>query len=368
MTNDVLAPAALNRATLARQMLLARASMTALEAIEHLIGMQAQAPDAPYVGLWTRLEHFEPGELVALINARQVVRTPLMRAAVHLVTARDAIELRPLVQVVLERSFVAQQFARNLAGIDMAELIEAGCDLLEEAPRTRAELGDLLTARWPGRDPASLAYAISYLVPAVQLPPRGIWGQRGPAALTTARSWIHLAPRTPAVGEVVMRYLAAYGPATTQDVQRWSGLTRWSEIIDRLRPQLRTFHDDHGHELFDLPDAPRPDPETPAPPLFLPEYDNILLSHADRSRFVPDRRPVPLPPANGARYGTLLLDGQLRGTWKIIHRRDTVTLHVKPYGPLRLQGDVLREGHELLAFIAPGSGSREVQVDAAQSA
>ncbi|HWF42770.1 MAG TPA: crosslink repair DNA glycosylase YcaQ family protein, partial [Acidothermaceae bacterium] len=134
------------------------------------------------------------------------------------------------------------------------------------------------------------------------------------------------------------RYLAAYGPATTQDVQRWSGLTRLSEIIDRLRPQLRTFHDDHGHELFDLPDAPRPDPETPAPPRFLPAYDNILLSHADRSR------------------------------WKIIHRRDTVTLHVKPYGPLRLQGDVLREGHELLAFIAPGSGSREVQVDAAQSA
>ena len=365
MLNDVLSAKALNRATLARQLLLQRSNMSALDAVEHLVGMQAQAPDAPYIGLWTRLDEIQPGDLAALVNARRVVRTPLMRATVHLVSARDAMALRPLVQVVLERSFGVRQFARNLAGVDMTELLSAGAALIDEEPRTRAELGRLLAIRWPARDPASLAYAISYLLPAVQEPPRGIWGMRGPATLATMESWIDDAPdHGVTMDDFVVRYLCAFGPATVQDAQRWSGLSRLNEIIDRLRPQLRTFHDENGRELFDLPDAPRPDPETPAPPRYLPEYDNVLLAHADRSRFIPDRRPVPLPPGNGARYGTLLLDGQLRGTWEIVRRGDAAALHVKSDKLTAQHDEIAREGEQLLAYVAPAAGSRDVQFHA----
>lgn len=365
MANDVLGPTALNRATLARQLLLHRTAMTAFDTVEHLVGMQAQAPDAPYVGLWTRLENFEPDQLATLIEARQLVRTTLMRATVHLVSDRDAMAIRPLVQGLLERSFASQQFARNLAGVDMPEVLAAGRALIDERPMTRAELGRLLAVRWPDRDPTSMAYAISYLVPTVQVPPRGIWGRRGPATLATTQSWIDHARATQAtLKDLVMRYLAAYGPASTRDAQRWSGLSRLSEVIDRLRPQLRTFRDEQGRELFDLPDAPRPEPETPAPPRFLPEYDNVLLSHADRMRFMPDRRPVPLPPGNGARYGTLLVDGQLRATWRIAIESDTAALHIRPYETIASHEEITREGEQLLAYVAPNASSRDVQIDA----
>src|SRR6266567_4560958 len=175
MRASVLGPRALNRATLARQLLLRREPMTAIEATEHLVGLQAQAPDAPYVGLWTRLAGFQADELAELLIGRRAVRVHLMRTTVHLVTARDCLALRPLTQAVHERSFAAQQFARNLSGVDISAVTAAGKALLEERPRTRSELGRLLAATWPGRDPASLAYAVSYHVPTVQVPPRGVW-------------------------------------------------------------------------------------------------------------------------------------------------------------------------------------------------
>jgi hypothetical protein len=159
--------------------------------------------------------------------------------------------------------------------------------------------------RWPGRDPGSLAYAVTHLVPAVQVPPRGIWGRSGPAAFTTTEAWLggQAAPGAEP-GGLVLRYLAAFGPASVRDMQAWCGLTRLGEVAERLRPRLRVFRGADGRELFDLPDAPRPDPGPPAPPRFLPEYDNVLLSHADRSRIIPGRRSVPLPPGHGGSRGT----------------------------------------------------------------
>lgn len=373
MSDDFLSPQALNRATLARQLLLNRAEMTAEQAIEHLVGMQAQAPDAPYVGLWTRLRGFRTEELAELIIQRRAVRTSLMRATQHLVTARDCLALRPLVQIVLERSFAGQQFARNLAGLEMEAVKVAGRELLEEQPRTRAELGRLLGERWPGRDTVSLAYAMSYLMPMVQIPPRGVWGARAPVMLATVESWIG---RSEDGGmspdELVLRYLAAYGPATVNDIQLWCGLTRLSEVAERLRPCLRTFRDDHGRELYDLPDAPRPDPGTPAPPRFLPEYDNVLLSHADRTRLIPDGRQVPLPPGDGGRCGTLLVDGLFRGNWAITRHRDAATLHVKPFAARPAHNAITaattqaitEEGQRLLAFAAADAGSHDIRFTA----
>ena len=341
---------ALNRALLARQMLLERAPLGASEAVERLVGLQGQAPDAPYVGLWSRLEGFAARELASLVEERKVVRAPLMRGTIHAVGARDALALRPLVQPVLERAFASNAFARRLDGADPRDVAAAGRALVEERPRTRAELGRTLAERWPGGDPSSLAHAVTFLVALVQVPPRGVWRRRGQATWTTIEAWVGRPLQAePSLEGVVLRYLAAFGPASAMDVQAWSGLTRLRDVVERLRPRLVTFRDARGGELFDLPDAPRPDPDTPAPPRFLPEYDNVLLSHADRSRVMDEGSAIPLLPGNGGTSGTFLIDGFLAGEW----RAGPGGLDLSPYAPLRRRdaAALAREGERLLTFV-----------------
>ena len=327
--------------------------------------MQAQAPDVPYFALWTRLDRFRPDELADLITQRRAVRGPLMRATIHLVTARDCLALRPLVQPVLERTLRGSHFRRNLKGVDMEALLAAGRALVEERPRTRAELGPLLGARWPDRDAASLSAAITFLVPLVQVPPRGIWGSSGQATWTTTEAWLGRPLEADSSAEqIVIRYLAAFGPASVKDIQTWSGLTRLREVTEPLRPRLRSFRDEHGVELFDLPDAPRPDPDTAAPPRFLPEFDNVLLSHADRARIIPDDRRAPLFASGGAMLGTVLIDGFLRARWKIPRDRGGATLLIEPFERLSKKdlGAVTEEGARLLRFAAGDAETHEIQV------
>ena len=356
---------ALNRALLERQLLLRRAGLPPLGAVGHLAGLQAQAPNAPYVGLWSRLADFRPAGLADLLTGRAVVRTHLMRNTVHLVTAADCLAWDGLFQAVRRQRFASSPFARNVDGVDLGAVTEAGRGLLEQ-PRTRAELGRLLAERWPGRDPASLAYAVTHLVPTVQVPPRGIWGRTGPAAFTTTEGWLggQAGPGAEPDG-LVLRYLAAFGPASVRDMQAWCGLTRLGEVAERLRPRLRVFRGADGRELFDLPEAPRPDPGTPAPPRFLPEYDNVLLSHADRSRIIPGRRSVPLPPGHGGSRGTVLVDGFWAATWRADRTDGGAVLRVEPFTPLgRGQAEaVTAEAGRLLAFVAPDADTRDVQFD-----
>ena len=184
---------ALNRATLARQMLLRRHDIAILDAVERLVGLQAQTALTWYTGLWTRLADFRAEELAALLMDRKVVRIALMRSTIHLVTARDCLELRPLVQPVIERS-LSGNFGRHLVGIDPADLIAAGREILEAGPMIFSELGRALAERWPDRDPAALAQGIRAWVPLVQVPPRGVWGRSGKAAHTTAESWLGRPP------------------------------------------------------------------------------------------------------------------------------------------------------------------------------
>jgi hypothetical protein len=362
---QVLSRRALNRATLERQMLLRRRKLPAAEAIEHLVGMQAQAPNPPYVGLWTRLKGFRADELAHLILDRRAVRIALMRNTVHLVTARDCLRLRPLMQPVFDRDWYANRAHRaGLEVMDIQALVATGRALLEERPRTAKELGMLLRERWPDRDPASLARAIRHLVPLVQVPPRGVWGKSGQATHTTAEAWLGrpLDP-DPSLDDMVVRYLGAFGPATVKDVQTWSGLTRLGEVIERLGSRLRTFRDEHGKELFDLPDAPRPDPDTPSPPRFLPEFDNLILSHADRSRIIANDYRKVIASKNGMVPATVLVGGFVRGTWKTERTRGKVTLVIEPFEPLpKKDRDALAaEGERLIRFTEEGAEAFEVR-------
>jgi hypothetical protein len=360
----VLTRRALNRATLARQHLLRRAAMPALEAVEHLVGLQAQTPHSWYYGLWTRLEGFKPQEVVDLLTGRQVVRIALMRSTIHLVSAADCLSLRPLVQPVVERVTMGV-FGRRLAGLDRDELVAAGRELVEEAPRTFGELGRLLGERYPDRDRDALGQAMRAWVPLVQVPPRGLWGRSGPIAHTSAEHWLGrpLDP-LPSLQTMTLRYLAAFGPATVMDVQAWSGLTRLREVLDELRPRLQTFRDEEGRELFDLPEAPRPDPETPAPPRFLYDYDNVLLSHADRSRVITEAYFEQHFPMDGPMPSIVLVDGVTSGTWKVTRTRGVATLSIRPFAPFsdQTRAALAAEGAGLLQLAAPGA-SHEVTFD-----
>jgi hypothetical protein len=355
---------ALNRALLARQFLLERAEMPVGAAAEHLLGLQAQAPLPPYYGLWSRLLGFDPHDLGRMLTAREVVRVTLMRGTVHLVTVRDALLLRPLVQPVIERGHNGA-FGRRMGDVDVGELASAVRELLAKEALTARELGRRLVARGIGHDAEAVGNAARVYVPLVQVPPRGVWGAGGQAKYATLESWTGRGlDAAPSVDGVVLRYLRAFGPASVADMQGWSGLTRLKAVFERLRPGLVTVRDERGRELFDLPDAPRPDPDVPAPVRFLGEYDNVLLGLADRSRIIPEGFPWQAMLADGRFVNNLLVDGMLRATWWL--ERDgkrRATLVVRPFPKLSSaeRTDVEAEAARMLDFAAADAGQRDVR-------
>jgi hypothetical protein len=361
VTAPVLSRRALNRATLARQLLLERAAMPALDAVAHLVGMQAQVPLNPYTGLWSRLAGFEPVELAGLILDRRVVRIVVMRATIHLVTAEDCLRLRPLTQEVLDKELTHHRdFAPELRGVDLGPVLAYAREVFAESPRSTTSLRAVLGERFPDVHAGALAYACRCLLPLVQVPPRGVWGQTSQVTLTTADAWLGrpLAAQ-PSIDQVMLRYLAAFGPASVADAGTWSRITGLREVFERLRPQLMTFRDERGRELFDLPDAPRPDPETPAPARFLPEYDNVLLSHEDRTRVVDRWLIDPV-----FTRGSLLVDGFVNGGWSLKRTKRAVTLTLEVFDELSgaVRAEVEAEGETLLRFLAPTAETRTLEV------
>jgi hypothetical protein len=370
LSADRLSVRALNRATLSRQLLLAREPRPVLDAVEHLIGLQAQVPLDPYTGLWSRLEGFRPETLARLIEERAAVRTVVMRGTIHLVSADDCLLLRPLMQPVLDVELARHRdHAPALRGVDLEPVLEVARHALAARPLSGPELRAVLAERFPEQDAAALAFACRCLLPIVQVPPRGVWGRTGQVTVTTAESWLGrpLSAR-PSLERVVHRYLAAFGPASVADVTTWCRLTGLREVVERLRPKLRTFRDEGGRELFDLTDAPRPEPNTPAPTRFLPEYDNVLLSHADRTRVAPTERRTALRQAGGIGFGSVLHDGFVCGIWRLERdrskRSDAAILSVTLVErmPQRAASAIAAEGRRYLRFAAADAASRDVRV------
>jgi hypothetical protein len=366
---DVLDIRRLNRATLERQLLLRRTDMAPLAAVDHLVGLQAQVPLNPYTALWSRLVGFDPADLARLMEDRAVARIVVMRGTIHLVTADDALALRPLAQPVLDRELrMHRDYAPLIPDIDVPAVLAAARPLLDERPRTQPQLRKLLAERFPAHDPGVLAFLCRNHLALVQVPPRGVWGKAAQVTVTTAEAWLGRPLAEPSIDAVVLRYLAAFGPAMVADVAAWSGLQALREVVDRLRPQLREFVDERGRPYVDLPDAPRPGPDTPAPVRFLPEYDNALLSHADRSRFLSDddrKRLSAGPPAKGS----LLVDGRGAGTWRLVEDAKAAAATLEVYALPGLSAgdadDVEAEGHRLVRFLSPAADAFDVRVTVA---
>jgi hypothetical protein len=357
----------LNRTLLGRQLLASPSVLPLDAAVSHLVGLQAQLPTSPYLGLWSRLDCFTHADLADAIGARRVVRVALMRSTIHLVTAHDCRELRPAVQQALDRELAGTIWGPPLSGMDMGALLAEARAALRERPMTAAELGKHLLLRWPDRDPRALAYGVRNLETLIQVPPRGLWGMPGQPRHAIAEDWLAGQGAAAAASgsdaaasrrAMIARYLAAFGPATVMDVQAWAGVTRLAEIIEPLRAGLRTYRDDNGRELWDLPEATLADPDGPAPVRFLPEYDNALLGYADRSRIIPDGHTFGsyarlLRPRSVIRGG-FLADGFLAGVWSVARAGDGHTLSIDPFAPLpsATAAAIEETGQRLLAFAA----------------
>jgi hypothetical protein len=360
----------LNRALLSRQHLLARSDMTASSMIAHLVGMQSQEPNDPYIGLWTRLDRFQPDDLGSLMLDRSAVRASLMRGTIHLVTAEDYPFLQPLMRPLHERVFPTLAHGRALDASRLPEILNAGCEVLAREPLTMKVLGQRLVERFPDLPPGPMAQAIRFLLPLVQIPPRGVWGKSMQATWALSEAWLGVPiPEASDIERMIERYLAAFGPATVADAQAWSGLTGLRQIFEAMRPRLRTFRNDRGQELFDIPDGELPDPDVPAPVRFLPGFENALLSHKDRTRIISEERRRAIGANNGLFQSTYLVDGMVAGTWMARATSELITMVVTPFE--RHDGaaiDALEdEGFGLLCLLA-GGRERSVQFSEPMSA
>ncbi len=352
MTVPTLDRRALNRALLARQLLLEPSTLSCAQALTHLVGLQSQAPQAGYVALWTRLRGFDALELSGLLEARAAVRIALMRSTVHLVTADDCRWLRPLLDSVVARGMTpGSARGKQLASVDRDLLVRSASAAFASGPLTNAELLAALAGTFPGVPADALAIAVRGLLPLVQVPPRGLWRTPGTTRCLPVQQWVGELARDRDPRELVRRYLTAFGPASVRDMQAWSGLTRLAAAFTDLGDELLEFRDEPGRTLYDLADAPRPGGDTPAPVRFLAEWDQILLAHLDRSRILSEQAQAAVFTENGIIHGGILIDGFVSGMWSRSGRTLTVQALSEWTAGQRRQATGLAE--ELSAFLDP---------------
>ncbi|UFS96182.1 winged helix DNA-binding domain-containing protein [Nocardia huaxiensis] len=351
----------LNRTLLLRQHLTERVSMPAEDLIRHLVAVQGQEPNWPYVGLWTRLAGFRRDELQGLLEDRSVVRATMIRRTVHLAAAADFRWLHPTVQPFVGSVLGAAYFREAMTEVDPAELAAAGRELLTGRTVSRRELGRALGERFPTPHPGRLAQGLGALIPLVHDGRAGAWGGwRGrQVGVALAEEWIgEPVEDKPQPETMILRYLAAFGPASVADMQNWSGVTRLADVVARLRPGLRIFRDDTGRELFDLPDAPIADANMPVPVRFLPAFDNAALGHQDRRRIISDEDRARITKIASAGVPMYLVDGFVHGRWDL----DGTTIRITPWHPLSAAEEtaVRAEAEQLLPVIVPGEDGKVI--------
>lgn len=364
MAKQTLSLRELNRATLARQLLLERSTLSVPAAVERLVGMQAQLPVAPYVGLWTRLQNFRREDLARAIENHTIVKATLMRATLHLFTARDYVRFRTTLQPALSN---AQEliFKRGRdKGLDEARVLSVTKAFIAEKPRTFAEISAMLAELMPDVDVGAMRYTARTNLPLIQVPVSTGWSYPATPAFTLAEQWL----ADPISAEedfrgLIFRYLAALGPASVSDMQAWSGFVKLKDAVEKLKPDLQAYRDEQGQELLDLPDMSFPPAETPAPVRFLPEYDNLLRSHNKRTRVLADeyRSRVYL---SGLRVAaTILVDGFVSGTWTSEKKKGTASLVIEPFAPLpkQMRSALADEAEQLIRFVEPDAKTYEVR-------
>lgn len=360
-SNQVITRIELGRATLARQMLLERSEISPLDAVERLVGLQAQLAKAPYIALWSRLAGFRRGDLARLFEDREIVRATLMRATLHSMSAADYARFRSTLQPLLADAVAG--LGERAKGIDEGRVGLAGARFFQKGPNDFEALREALEKEGLPGDVRAMAYLVRTRLPLVQVPDGGAWSYSTGGTFALAESWLGRQVDPEArLSDFMLRYLKAFGPASVADAQAWSGLKGLKGTFDELRPNLIVFKDERGRELFDIPDAPRPPADTPAPTRFLPDFDVLLLGHADRTRVVSEEHRKRMGTKNLLVVATFLVDGEVAGTWKSEKKRGTAVLLVEPFIPLKknARAALEAEGTRLLKFLEEDAKAFEV--------
>ena len=341
----------LNRATLARQGLLERSSAKPVEMVEQLLGLQAQEPKPPFIGLWSRIEGFEADDLREALRSGEVVRATLMRATLHVWSASDYRALRGSLQPALDSAMGGILKARG-EGVDVDDTLAAARKLLARGRKlTFNEIRDALSEQFPDVDSRALGYVTRTGLPLAMVPSDDAWGYPRDSQFQL----VGKVDKQAATEELVRRYLAAFGPASPTDMQVWSGLKGLKGFFDPMPDGMVTAMGWEGEYLFDLEDAPRPPGDTPAPVRFLPAFDNLLLSHKDRTRIIADEHRPKVVTKNLRIHPTFLVDGFAAGMWSIKATKKKATLTLEPFAKLtkKARGELEVEGEALLRFAEP---------------
>lgn len=361
MAPRTLSNAQLNRALLARQQLLRRKRTSVVKTIHAVGGLQTQEPRDAYISLWSRVKDFDRKKLERAVAAREVVRGSWLRCTIHSVSSDDYIAFRLLLQAVIGNDPMIRALAASDAQFAaIAELLG------DDDPRSARQIGDILGSEASGATPEEISRMARFLVPLIMAPTDDRWGYSRPPRFVLAERWLggQLEASTP-LSALCLRGIAAIGPASSSDLRAWSGMKAIKVAIEELRPQLMVFRDERGRELFDLPDAPRPRADTPAPVRFLGEFDNVALSHADRSRITDaeDAKRFNVS-KNGRRANTILIDGRIRASWRISRKADTARLAVTFFNPESKQArdEVALEAEALLKFMEPDAHEFAIEI------
>jgi hypothetical protein len=363
---DKLTNRQLNRATLARQLLLERSDIGIADAVRFLGGLQAQQSNDPYIALWSRLNGFRHEDLTALIVDRTLARATTMRGTLHLHTADDLIGFRALVADFLKAMWKSN-FLKHFGEEDQKKAIRAGVKLLDaKAPMTAGALGKALKEKFPTAEPLALSILLQVNETLIQVPPTRLWGNGSAPLLTRVENWLpppHVGPLSRI--DLVCRYLRAFGPASVNDMQTWCRLTKLSAEFEALEDELVTFESEDGRVLYDFPDAPRPDADTPAPVRFLPLYDNVYLGYDNRRRMLEEndaKRVNILAEFKPA----VLVDGIVSAGWAVESKKGAARLMIEPYHKLRKRDlrEIEAEGLAFLRFMQADAASYDVEIGA----